>query len=410
MRHEGSGLTKGPLQSIRVVDFTENMAGPFGTMILGDQGADVIKVESPTGDVIRHTGSGSSRMASYFANLNRSKRSLVIDLHRPASRDVLQPLLDSADVVVHSFRPKAAARLGLDAATVTANRPTVVHASIVGFGATGPLAGRPVYDHVIQAVSGMADLQRESAQDDPHLIRHGVVDKSTGHVLAQSICAALIERFRTGTGTTISISMLDVAVSLLWPDGMMDRTALDPELRMPAAALTFRLTPTADGSVSLVVLKQAQWQGLIDAFGLSDAPDEHAGSAGGAMKPGAILRGARNAIRSLPTDEVVKLLTANDVPCAPVVSLDEMVVHPQIVANGTLVEYEHPLIGPIRQPRATPTFASMQGADVVPAPGLGDHTEEILAEIGLSRPSIESLITSEVVRASQPSRARTGPL
>jgi len=398
MRSEGLGLTNGPLQSIRVIDFTENMAGPFGTMILGDQGADVIKVESPTGDVIRHTGTGSARMAAYFANLNRSKRSLVVDLQRAESRSVLQPLLDSADVVVHSFRPKAAARLGLDAPTVTATRPTVVHASIVGFGATGPLAGRPVYDHVIQAVSGMADLQRESGEDDPHLIRHGVVDKCTGHVLAQSVCAALIERFRTGEGTTISISMLDVAVSLLWPDGMMDRTALEPELRMPAAALTFRLTPTADGYVSLVVLKKAQWDGLIDAFGLSDG---RGGTGEGAMKPGVILRGARDAIRTLLTDDVVKLLTANDVPCAPVVSLDEMLVHPQIVANRTLVEYEHPLIGPIRQPRATPTFASMQEAGIVPAPGLGDHTKEILAEVGLSRPSIESLLTSGVVGASQ---------
>jgi crotonobetainyl-CoA:carnitine CoA-transferase CaiB-like acyl-CoA transferase len=398
MRSEGLGLTNGPLQSIRVIDFTENMAGPFGTMILGDQGADVIKVESPTGDVIRHTGTGSARMAAYFANLNRSKRSLVVDLQRAESGSVLQPLLDSADVVVHSFRPKAAARLGLDAATVTATRPTVVHASIVGFGATGPLAGRPVYDHVIQAVSGMADLQRESGEDDPHLIRHGVVDKCTGHVLAQSVCAALIERFRTGEGTTISISMLDVAVSLLWPDGMMDRTALEPELRMPAAALTFRLTPTADGYVSLVVLKKAQWDGLIDAFGLSDG---RGGTGEGAMKPGVILRGARDAIRTLLTDDVVKLLTANDVPCAPVVSLDEMLVHPQIVANRTLVEYEHPLIGPIRQPRATPTFASMQEAGIVPAPGLGDHTKEILAEVGLSRPSIESLLSSGVVGASQ---------
>jgi len=398
MRSEGLGLTNGPLQSIRVIDFTENMAGPFGTMILGDQGADVIKVESPTGDVIRHTGTGSARMAAYFANLNRSKRSLVVDLQRAESASVLQPLLDSADVVVHSFRPKAAARLGLDAPTVTATRPTVVHASIVGFGATGPLAGRPVYDHVIQAVSGMADLQRESGEDDPHLIRHGVVDKCTGHVLAQSVCAALIERFRTGEGTTISISMLDVAVSLLWPDGMMDRTALEPELRMPAAALTFRLTPTADGYVSLVVLKKAQWDGLIDAFGLSDG---RGGTGEGAMKPGVILRGARDAIRTLLTDDVVKLLTANDVPCAPVVSLDEMLVHPQIVANRTLVEYEHPLIGPIRQPRATPTFASMQEMGIVPAPGLGDHTQEILAEVGLSRPSIESLLTSGVVGASQ---------
>lgn len=386
----------GVLDSIRVVDFTENMAGPFGTMILGDQGADVIKVESTSGDIIRHSGSGSRQMSSYFANLNRSKRSLSLDLHRLECRPVLAALLDSADVVVQSFRPAAARRLGVDAASVTRGRPHVVYASIVGFGTSGPLAEQPVYDHVVQALSGMADLQRESADDVPHLIRHGVIDKSTGYVLAQSVCAALFHRLRTGLGTTLDINMLDVAVSFLWPDGMMDRTALEPELRRPTVAQTFRLTPTSDGFVSLVVIKQSQWDGLIAALELPGVKyDEQ-----GATSPGEILRAARAAISHLDTDEVVRRLVEHDVPCAPVVTLDEMASHPQIVANSTLIEYEHPLIGPIRQSRAVPRFPINDEIRLLPAPGLGENSQEILQELGYDEAGIDELVSSGAVIAN----------
>jgi len=399
----GDTSSRGPLRGIRVVDFTENMAGPFGTMILGDQGADVIKVESPSGDVIRHSGSGSHAMASYFANLNRSKRSLSIDLHRPESRPVLASLFDSADVVVHSFRPSAARRLGLDVASVTTGRPRLIHASIVGFGTTGPYAERPVYDHVIQALSGMADFQRANARDDPHMVRHGVIDKSTGYVLAQSVCAALIERFGTGRGTNLEISMLDVAVSLMWPDAMMNRTALKPELRRPAVALTFRLTPTADGFVSLIVIKQTQWDGLITALDMKGVTYEELGTTPSAssMTPGEILSAARAVIGTLTSEEVVRRLSDNDVPCAQVLTLDEMIVHPQIIANETLIEYDHPLIGPIRQPRAIPQFTSMSSAELVPAPGLGDDSKEILNELGLDGSTIDELIASGTVVAGR---------
>jgi crotonobetainyl-CoA:carnitine CoA-transferase CaiB-like acyl-CoA transferase len=390
----------GPLESIRVIDFTENMAGPFGTMILGDQGADVIKVESLTGDAIRNSGSGSSTMGSYFANLNRSKRSLAIDLRTPEGRALLNTLFDSADVVVQSFRPAAAQRLGLDAKSVTPGRPALIHASIVGFGATGPLAGRPVYDHVIQAASGMADLQRESMDDVPHLVRHGLVDKSTGYVLAQSICAALIERIRHGFGAAFEISMLDVAVSLMWPDGMMDRTALEPELRLPAAAMTFRLTPTSNGHVALVVLTPAQWNGLVNACGIDEVTDGKHGSATSTMEPGEVLRAARAIIAKLPSSEVVRRLSENDVPCSAVVSLDDVATQPQILENGTLIEYVHPLIGPIRQPRAIPQFPSMKDATIQPAPGLGDNSREILSELGIDSATIEGLVASGVVGAS----------
>ena len=224
---------RGPLSGYRIIDLSENMAGPFGTMVLADQGADVIKVESPRGDALRHAGSGSRAMGAYFANLNRSKRSVVVDLQRPEGRKVLDRLLEGADVVVQSFRPDAARRLGIDAATLRHNRPALVYVAIVGFGETGPLAGRPVYDHVIQAIAGMASLQADGPNGEPRLVRHGLVDKATGHVLAQSVCAALLARARTGVGEALTITMLDVALHFFWPDAMMAKTALDPEVRLP---------------------------------------------------------------------------------------------------------------------------------------------------------------------------------
>jgi crotonobetainyl-CoA:carnitine CoA-transferase CaiB-like acyl-CoA transferase len=402
-----TGPRRGPLHDIRIVDFTENMAGPFGTMILADQGADVIKVESTSGDIIRQTGSGSHEMASYFANLNRSKRSISINLHKPESAQVLEALLDTADVVVHSFRPSATQRMGLEAKNVLRHRPELIYVSIVGFGTTGPMAGRPVYDHVIQALSGMADLQRDSDDDVPHLIRHGLIDKSTGYVLAESVCAALIARYRSGVGTTLSISMLDVAISLLWPDAMMDRTALEPELRRPSAAQTFRLTKTADGYVSLVVIKQAQWDGLVAALDVDLKFKGYTASNDDSSSPGEVLRAARKIIAELPTDDVVARLSKFDVPCAPVKTLDQMIVDEQVVANETLIEYEHPLIGPIRQPRPSPRFSSMEGASLLPAPGLGDQSREILTELGVSDLAIDELIASGTVRAGKSRTERT---
>jgi crotonobetainyl-CoA:carnitine CoA-transferase CaiB-like acyl-CoA transferase len=347
--------------------------------------------------MLRRQGSGSSEMSSYFANLNRSKRSLVLNLRVPESRSVLNLLLDSADVVTQSFRPSAARRLGIDAKSVTRDRPRLIHASIVGFGVNGPLAERPVYDHVIQAISGMADLQRESPEDSPHMVRHGLVDKSTGYVFAQGICAALIERFRSDAGAVLEVSMLDVAISFLWPDAMMDRAALKPELRKPAVALTFRLTRTKDGYVSLVVIKQEHWEGLVAALNLDTDVDNFQASAAGTARPGQVLRAARAAIERLSTEEVVQRLSKFDVPCAPVLTLDEMVEHPQVVANGTLMEYEHPIIGPLRQPRPLPHFASTEGNEVRPAPGLGDDSREVLRELGVKPVAIDQLVTCGAV-------------
>lgn len=385
---------RGPLSGVRVVDFTENMAGPFGTMILADQGADVTKVESPGGDALRYRGTGARAMASYFANLNRGKRSLCVDLRNPGSRDVLDRLLDEADVVVHSFRPAAAQRLGVDAESVRDGRPTVIHASIVGFGTRGPFAGRPVYDHVIQAMSGIADQQRQNDDDPPRLVRNGIVDKTTGHVLAQSVTAALFQRTRTNQGIVLDIVMLDVALSLLWPDGMMNYTAIDPEVRGSAAALTFQLTPTADGHISLVVLKDQSWDNLATALGLTARLVDGA-------RPGDVLREARDILKGMTSAEAAELLGRNDVPCAPVVAMGDVHAQPQVVANRSLVEYEHPVIGPIRQPRPVPAFPGIVAENLTGAPLLGADSVAVLEELGFADDQIRALIEDKIVRTPQ---------
>jgi len=168
---------RGPLEGVRVVDFTANMSGPYATMLLGDQGADVIKIEPLEGDALRHVGSGSPEMSAYFANLNRSKRSVALDLTKEESRPVVEALLDSADVVLHNFRASVTERLGLEGPVVRDGRPSLIYVGIGGFGPEGPYGGRPAYDHVIQALSGFAARQSDLKTGEPHLVRQGVIDK-----------------------------------------------------------------------------------------------------------------------------------------------------------------------------------------------------------------------------------------
>ncbi len=382
-------VDRGPLSGFRIVDLSENMAGPFATMILGDQGADVVKVESLRGDQIRRTGSGSGGMAAYFANLNRSKRSIALDLLRPEGQKVLQRLFDGADVVIQAYRPQAAEKLNIhEPAVRTSARERLVYVEIVGFGKTGPLAGRAVYDHVVQALSGFAALQTDAVTKLPSLIRQGVIDKATGHVAAQSITAALLRRARTGVGQSIAITMLDVALNFMWPDAMMNNTAFSVTDQRPPAANTYRLTPTADGHISLMVLTDPQWAALHPALGLTPR---------GERTHPEVLREARECLAQMPTAEAIVALTAYDIPCAPVVPLDQLAEQPQIVANNALRVFEHPVLGPIRQPVPMPNFPGMNVDALRPAPRLGEHSAEILAEAGYSSTEADALIDAGVV-------------
>ena len=388
-----------PLAGIRIIDLTSNMSGPLATMVLADQGADVIKVEPPNGDAIRSVGTGHGGMSAYFANNNRGKRSIAVDLSTETGRDVVRRLAADADVFAQNFRPGVIDRLGLDAGSLMAANPRLVYASISGFGTEGPLAGAPAYDHVVQALSGYAAIQ-SAGTSEPSMVRHGVVDKAPAYTLAQAVTAALLQRERTGRGTQIDVSMLDVAIAFLWPDGMMDHTVDEPSNVLPPTSRSFRVTPTADGQVVLVTLTAAQWAGLTGAL-LDDGEAGAMTDTSARMKGGAeVMRRVRTAVENMPTDEVVARLRAADVPVAPVRQLDEVADDPQVVACGTVRAFEHDVLGKVHQPRPAPFF---DGAPIDPtptAPQLGQHTDDVLRDAGWSDADIADLRAKGVVHGS----------
>lgn len=379
----------GPLHGIRVVDFTANMAGPYATQVLGDQGAEVTKVEPPRGDVSRSLGNGADGYSAFFANLNRSKRSVTLDLTHPQVDLVLQPLLDRADVVVHSFRPGPAHKLGLEPDQVRSRRPALIHATITGFGSVGPYAGRPAYDHVIQALAGFAAAQADPRTGEPGLVRQGVVDKLVGQTAAQAITAALFERTRTGVGRALEVRMLDAALAFLWPDAMMNHTVIDPAVRRPDVSRSFRLTRTSDGYLAFVLVTNAQSERLATALGLGDVerpirPEDQA----------RLFKATAEHLSHRTTAEGVELLASVEIPAAPVLDLDTLHQHPQTRAADIVAHFDHPVLGPVRQPNPAVRFDDTGSPADTAAPRLGEHNDQIAGELGLDPEAVQQLRAS----------------
>ena len=327
---------------------------------------------------------------------NRSKRSIAIDLTNPKSRAIVDSLLDSADVVIHNFRPGVPATLGLDPETVRCERPSLIYVDIFGFGPTGPYADRPAYDHVIQALSGFTSAQADPKTKEPSLVRQGIVDKLTGLAAAQAVSAALVARARTGEGRVIHISMLDVAISTLWPDGMMNHTIEQPETVLPSIVNTFRLTKTLDGFIAITAVKVAQFQHLLDALGIEHGED--VSTPEGLMRHGGnYLRQAATTLSTCTTSQAVESLAAHGVPVAPVMSLGEVAEHPQIQANQTLDTFDHPVLGTVCQPNPGIRLDDKRARDLLPAPELGQHSDEILAQLGYSADTVSELRISGVL-------------
>jgi crotonobetainyl-CoA:carnitine CoA-transferase CaiB-like acyl-CoA transferase len=361
-------------------------------MLLGDQGADVIKIEPLEGDALRHVGSGSPDMSAYFANLNRSKRSVALDLTKEESRPVVGALLDSADVVLHNFRASVTERLGLEGPDVRDGRPSLIYVGIGGFGPEGPYGGRPAYDHVIQALSGFAARQSDLKTGEPHLVRQGVIDKTTGIMAAQAVTAALFERTRTGVGREINIQMLDVAVSFLWPDGMMNLTMVDPSGdEQPDISKSFRLSTTKDGHVAFALVQPRLWTSLAEAVGV--APFDAASMNARAD----VLRTVGRILDAMSTTEAVAFLTEQNIPVSEVVALKDVADHPQVKANDVVDTFTHDSLGTIRQPNPVARFNERRAGDMRSAPKLGEHTTEVLTELGLAESTIEELVRDGVL-------------
>jgi crotonobetainyl-CoA:carnitine CoA-transferase CaiB-like acyl-CoA transferase len=394
----------GPLSGVRVIDLTSVVSGPFATMFLADQGADVVKVEPLGGDITRRSRQSvdpTGQFSALFISTNRGKRSIALDIKQPKGAEILRKLIARADVLVQNFRPQVMERLGLGEPAMRALNPRLIYVSISGAGDSGPYADKRIYDPIIQGLSGFADVQADAKTRRPQMIRTIVADKTTSVVTAQAVASALYAREKTGKGQHVKVAMLDVMIAYLWPEAMMQYTvvgqeasAADPNARPD---LIFQ---TLDGYVTVGTISDSEWQGFCRAAespGLAE--DKRFNTPGG--------RSANATERiHLMADILAKRTTADwlvrldeaDVPCAPVLRRGEVMANEQVVARGLIKEFDHPGIGRVRQPKPAAEFSDTPSRAPSPAPVIGEHGEEILGELGYDAREIACLASDKVVR------------
>jgi crotonobetainyl-CoA:carnitine CoA-transferase CaiB-like acyl-CoA transferase len=391
----------GPLEGIRVVDLSSMLSGPWAADILGDQGADVIKVEPPgKGDHIRSLPNRSGGLASMFVNVNRSKRSITIDLKSDAGRELLKRLVVTADVVVQNFRPGVVERLGIGYDDLRDVNPRLVYLSISGFGENGPYSGRRVYDPVVQALSGLTTIQAGSDAERPRLIRTILPDKLSAVTAAQAVTAALVARGRTGEGQHVRLSMLDAVMAFLWASDMGAYTFVDqPVAPEKAASFIDLIYETADGWMTMSTMSNAEWAAFCRVAGREDLVEDprFATPAARDANVNERLELVQSVLLTRTAAEWLEVLPEHDVPCAPALRRFELIDHPQVVASGSIIESEHKVAGRLRQARVAARFEGTQVAPPRGAPLLGEHTEEILAELGLDDAEREAVVASGAV-------------
>jgi crotonobetainyl-CoA:carnitine CoA-transferase CaiB-like acyl-CoA transferase len=377
------------------------LSGPWATTILGDQGADVIKVELPgTGDHVRSLGNRRANMSSMFLNINRNKRSITIDLKTAEGRNVLLDIARDADVVIQNYRPGVVERLGIGYDDIRKINPKVVYMSLSGFGEKGPWVGKPVYDPVIQAISGLATIQAGSDSERPRLVRTVLPDKFSAMCAAQAIGAALFHRERTGEGQHVRLSMLDAILSFLWASDFETQTYPDLKLDGTAAASFIDLIyETKDGFMTVATMSNKEWQGFCRAMKRDDliADERFATPSLRDKNVNDRLNAIQECLRSHTSEEILSLLESEGVPCAPALTRNEVIEHPQVKAMETIVESDHPAVGRLRQVRNAARFERSPAEDQRGAPQLGEHCREILIAAGYDDDRILSLKKGGVV-------------
>src|SRR6266550_8202946 len=308
----------GPLHGFRIVDLTSNVSGPLATMILGDQGADVIKVEAPDGDSTRTGANRRGGFSAGFLNNNRNKRSITLDLKNPQAIETLKRLAAGADAFVQNYRPGVADRLGVGEAAIRAVAPDIVYVSISGFGEKGPYAQAPAYDPVIQGFSGLATVQAGSDRERPRLVRTILPDKLTAITASQAITAALLARERTGEGQHVRLSMLEAVIAFLWASDMGSQTFVGDEPERQEAATAFDLIyETADGYMTVAALTDRQWAGLARVAERPEWLEDERFKTSALRQKNieARLQVTQEALLERPAAEWLERLTAAGVPC-----------------------------------------------------------------------------------------------
>jgi len=396
----------GPLSGVRVLDLTGVVSGPYATMFLADQGVDVLKIEPIGGDITRRSRAvidKAGEFSALFISSNRGKRSLSIDVKSEAGREVMTKLVAQSDVLVQNFRPGTTERLGLGPDELRKRHPRLIYVSISGVGDSGPYVKKRVYDPIIQALSGFADIQSQPVTNRPQMIRTIVCDKTTAVFTAQAVSSALYAREKTGQGDHIQVAMLDTMISYLWPEGMMqytvigaEATTMDPNDRPDLVFKTF------DSYITCGTISDSEWQGFCKASGDPElARDERFATPGARfVNATARINKMQEYIGQRTTAEWLERLDAADVPCAPILRRGEIIHNEQVVARGLIEEFDQPTVGRVRQPKPAAIFEVSKAVIGGPAPRVGEHSRVVLRDLGYSDAAIDAMIADKAVRAA----------
>jgi crotonobetainyl-CoA:carnitine CoA-transferase CaiB-like acyl-CoA transferase len=390
-----------PLAGIKVVDLSAVVSGPMAAGLLADQGAEVVKVEPDKGDLTRVIGPARDGITGLFAAINRGKRSVVLDLKQAAARTILRDLIAGADVLIENFRPGALARLGFSHAEVERFNPGIVYLSISGFGQTGPKAQVRVYDPVIQAVAGFADAHPNPHTGEPQLLQTLMCDKVTALTAAQAITAALFARERSGRGQKIELSMLDAAVSFLWPEAFYNHAFLDDAPpALPEFGAAQRLWRCKDGWIAVITPQNDEFAAMCRVLGLVDLIDDpRFASIPMRRQHNDLFRAlAEPIVAQRDAETLAADFGAAGVPAGRVNTKAGLAHDAQVLHNALLHDVPYPGLGRIRSPRAAAQFLGLPHDPQRRAPRLGEHTREVLRELGRTDAEIDASFACGAVR------------
>ena len=393
----------GPLEGIKIIDISTIVSGPLAASMLGDQGAEVIKIEPPyKGENARVMGPIKEGSGALFATVNRSKRSLAMDLKKAESKKIIYKLIESADIIIDNFRPGALDRLGLDFNSIKNFNPRIIQMSITGYGETGPYSKRRVYDPLIQATAGVCDAQ--SIDGQPKYMKTLMCDKITSLTAAQAMTAALFKREKTNKGQRVTLSMLDTALYFMWSDSMYNYSWHGNDWApIPNIADFYEPVKTKDGHIALVAINDSEFSGVLKAIGREDLLEDERFSTteNRLMNVVEMQEILLNAYSEFTSDELVERMEENDVPAAKINSREDIFSDPQVINNSSIINTKNNGEKIIKGPKPPANFLDDEYDEPKFMPALGQHSSEILKEYGFSNDEINSLIEKKIIQGEK---------